>query len=32
MEQEAGKKGRFDDCSQTVIGACIEVASRFIAT
>jgi GxxExxY protein len=25
MEQEGGKAGRFDDCSQTVIGACIEV-------
>jgi GxxExxY protein len=25
MEQEDGKTGRFGDCSETVIGACIEV-------
>ena len=25
MEQEAGKNGRFGDCSRRVIGACIEV-------
>jgi GxxExxY protein len=25
MEQEGGKAGRFDDCSDKVIGACIEV-------
>jgi GxxExxY protein len=25
MEQEDGKTGRFNDCSEAVIGACIEV-------
>jgi GxxExxY protein len=25
MEQEDGKTGRFEDCSEAVIGACIEV-------
>jgi hypothetical protein len=25
MEQEGGKTGRFEDCSEAVIGACIEV-------
>jgi GxxExxY protein len=25
MEQEGGKAGRFGDCSQAVIGACIDV-------
>src|ERR1700750_2562881 len=25
MQQEAGKAGRFEDCSEQVIGACIEV-------
>jgi GxxExxY protein len=29
MEQEGGKTGRFGDCSEQVIGACIEV-HRFV--